>query len=123
MASLICWAFSSSTGIEQSEVLNLLGIWRGASFGCDSSGFGEPSKGAPHGEDAIRSKKRRQLSAFSAAWRRGHSPPCAAAVGEGYRCAIGRFIRVLVAWRGCRRLHAHHAQQGLSVVSIFDQTG
>jgi hypothetical protein len=30
----------------EGEVLNLLGIWRGASFGCDSSGFGEPSKGA-----------------------------------------------------------------------------
>ena len=33
------------------EVLNLLGIWRGASFGCDSSGFGEPNKGAPHDEE------------------------------------------------------------------------
>ena len=34
------------------EVLNLLGIWRGASFACDSAnGLGEPSKGAPHGDE------------------------------------------------------------------------
>src|SRR5947199_7951434 len=41
------------------EVLNLLGIWRGASFACDSAnGLGEPSKGAPHG-DETRSEERR----------------------------------------------------------------
>jgi hypothetical protein len=34
------------------EVLNLLGIWRGASFAYDSAnGLGEPSKGAPHGDE------------------------------------------------------------------------
>jgi hypothetical protein len=34
------------------EVLNLLGIWRGASFACESAtGFCRPSKGAPHGDE------------------------------------------------------------------------
>ena len=34
------------------EVLKLLGIWRGASFACESAtGFGRPSKGAPHGDE------------------------------------------------------------------------
>ena len=34
------------------EVLNLLGIWRGASFADvnQQTGFGEPGKGAPHGD-------------------------------------------------------------------------
>ena len=37
---------------SRGEVLNLLGIWRGASFACDSAnGLGEPSKGAPHGDE------------------------------------------------------------------------
>src|SRR5438876_1941096 len=37
---------------SKGEVLNLLGIWRGASFACDSAnGLGEPSKGAPHGDE------------------------------------------------------------------------
>jgi hypothetical protein len=36
------------------EVLNLLEIWRGASFADvnQQTGFGEPGKGAPHGEKA-----------------------------------------------------------------------
>jgi hypothetical protein len=34
------------------EVLNLLGNWRGASFAViHQTGFGEPSKGAPHGSE------------------------------------------------------------------------
>ena len=34
------------------EVLNLLGIRRGASFACEfGTGFGGPDKGAPHGEE------------------------------------------------------------------------
>ena len=43
------------------EVLNLLGIWRGASFACDSAnGLGEPSKGAPHGERLPASQRTRE---------------------------------------------------------------
>jgi len=36
------------------EVLNLLEIWRGASFADvnQQTGFGEPGKGAPHGDKA-----------------------------------------------------------------------
>jgi hypothetical protein len=37
------------------EVLKLLGIWRGASFAdlilIQQTGFGEPGKGAPHGDE------------------------------------------------------------------------
>jgi hypothetical protein len=34
------------------EGLDLLGIWRGASFAViHQTGFGEPSKGAPHGSE------------------------------------------------------------------------
>ena len=34
------------------ESLDLLGIWRGASFAViHQTGFGEPSKGAPHGSE------------------------------------------------------------------------
>jgi hypothetical protein len=34
------------------EGLDLLGIWRGASFALiHQTGFGEPSKGAPHGSE------------------------------------------------------------------------
>jgi len=41
----------SFTG-RHGEVLNLLGIWRGASFAVThQTGFGEPSKGAPHGSE------------------------------------------------------------------------
>src|SRR4029077_20324556 len=37
--------------LEGGEVLKLLGIWRGASFACESAtGFGKPSEGAPHGD-------------------------------------------------------------------------
>lgn len=38
------------------EVLNLLGIWRGASFADENqqTGFGEPGKGAPHGDKTTR---------------------------------------------------------------------
>src|ERR1700746_1352134 len=37
---------------SKGEVLKLLGIWRGASFACESAtGFGKPSKGAPHGDE------------------------------------------------------------------------
>jgi hypothetical protein len=38
------------------EVLNLLGIWWGASFADvnQQTGFGEPGKGAPHGEETTR---------------------------------------------------------------------
>src|ERR1700751_2412126 len=37
---------------KSGEVLRLLEIWRGASFACESAtGFGEPSKGAPHGDE------------------------------------------------------------------------
>jgi hypothetical protein len=41
-------------GLDQGEVLNLLEIWRGASFADvnQQTGFGEPGKGAPHGEKA-----------------------------------------------------------------------
>jgi hypothetical protein len=37
--------------LREGEVLNLLGIWRGASFADvnQQTGFGEPGKGAPHG--------------------------------------------------------------------------
>jgi hypothetical protein len=37
--------------VGEGEVLNLLGIWRGASFAdvIQATGFGEPGKGAPHG--------------------------------------------------------------------------
>jgi len=38
------------------EVLILLGIWRGASFVwmIQQTGFGEPGKGAPHGDETTR---------------------------------------------------------------------
>jgi hypothetical protein len=38
---------------KMGEVLNLLGIWRGASFAdlIQQTGFGEPGKGAPHGHE------------------------------------------------------------------------
>src|SRR6516225_9749726 len=40
------------SGERGGEVLKLLGIWRGASFACESTtGFGRPSKGAPHGDE------------------------------------------------------------------------
>jgi hypothetical protein len=43
-------AYLMSRGVG--EVLKLLGIWRGASFACESAtGFGKPSKGAPHGDE------------------------------------------------------------------------
>jgi hypothetical protein len=38
--------------VRHGEVLNLLGNWRGASFAViHQTGFGEPSKGAPHGSE------------------------------------------------------------------------
>ena len=48
------------------EVLKLLGIWRGASFACKSAtGFGRPSKGAPHGDEITCSQRtREELSAL-----------------------------------------------------------
>ena len=37
---------------DEADVLKLLGIWRGASFACKSAtGFGRPSKGAPHDDE------------------------------------------------------------------------
>ena len=42
----------TSRVVKDPEVLKLLGIWRGASFACESAtGFGKPSKGAPHGDE------------------------------------------------------------------------
>ena len=45
--------FSFSKRLYKGEVLNLLGIWRGASFADvnQQTGFGEPGKGAPHGDE------------------------------------------------------------------------
>src|SRR4029077_15281695 len=59
IGALCQWARLESTGLfvgfdrrEVGEVLKLLGIWRGASFACESAtGFGKPSKGAPHGDE------------------------------------------------------------------------
>jgi hypothetical protein len=46
---------TASTAVDVGEVLNLLGIWRGASFAgvrvIHQTGFGEPGKGAPHGDE------------------------------------------------------------------------
>jgi hypothetical protein len=45
---------SSLADRARGEVLNLLEIWRGASFADvnQQTGFGEPGKGAPHGDKA-----------------------------------------------------------------------
>ena len=52
LAAQMLDAASEGTSRHLGEVLNLLGIWRGASFACDSAnGLGEPSKGAPHGDE------------------------------------------------------------------------
>jgi hypothetical protein len=39
-------------GVAAGEGLDLLGIWRGAPFAViHQTGFGEPGKGAPHGDE------------------------------------------------------------------------
>jgi hypothetical protein len=51
----------------EGEVLKLLGIWRGASFACESAtGFGRPSKGAPHDDEItpVLQRTREELSAL-----------------------------------------------------------
>jgi hypothetical protein len=48
---------SVARGFCEGEVLDLLEIWRGASFADDviqQTGFGEPGKGAPHGNENTR---------------------------------------------------------------------
>ena len=46
------------------EGIDLLGIWRGASFAViRQTGFGEPSKGAPHGNASQRTRE--ELTAFA----------------------------------------------------------
>ena len=44
---------STSGGPAKGEVLKLLENWRGASFADENqqTGFGEPGKGAPHGNE------------------------------------------------------------------------
>jgi hypothetical protein len=54
MSTLYVWE-AANLFAGDGEVLNLLGIWRGASFAgvrvIHRTGFGEPGKGAPHGDE------------------------------------------------------------------------
>jgi hypothetical protein len=52
--SFTCWqpCLPRPAKTPPGEGLDLLGIWRGASFALiHQTGFGEPSKGAPHGSE------------------------------------------------------------------------